>query len=458
MTQKEGAEDKPPALRRIADELLEAYLADELDAEARVRLESILAESPQDQEQLKALRERTESFLLKYPLEPLLERFQEERRRNVSLKSHRTLLQSLAPVLASIVRNYRAPDDMAGGSQIIDALFQHPGTEFLVLSPPATEVMRTPHVSALLDVWFAPIEHGPHGLPLGLLQHLAQHRGTQESGITQEPAPLERANWDRNLKVSFVPLPRLEGWELWALVFQEATRLSKQPRKDLLQSGKPLQKTPEENIPRTGFGRWPQQLRARPMDQGWSLLRFAGTGDSGKRSSSPGSMGRPSLKIPDADASAALGFLSPEDVAANSDLIRIWETTRGAWPQVALPADIFIRYMARLLHEERTAGHSIEELDLDGLYLACACVNYIPKAIEMLDQHYLASLPALLGYLDLSAAMLDEVCQRVCTSLLVRTPKAEPRLAQYTGRGMLLLWIRDIAVRMASMQSEEGDG
>ncbi|HYH95476.1 sigma-70 family RNA polymerase sigma factor [Hyalangium sp.] len=136
-------------------------------------------------------------------------------------------------------------------------------------------------------------------------------------------------------------------------------------------------------------------------------------------------------------------------------LRRAWETGCRRWPQVDLPADVFIRHLLRLLPEDSDEGSlelQIMPLDVEGLYLACACVNHVPGALEMLERNYLAKLPALLGYLKLSAAVLDEVCQRVRTHLLVRTPKAGFRLAEYTGRGALLIWMRVIAVRMAIQQ------
>jgi RNA polymerase sigma-70 factor len=120
---------------------------------------------------------------------------------------------------------------------------------------------------------------------------------------------------------------------------------------------------------------------------------------------------------------------------------------------VDLPADVFIRHVAQRLpgvREEGSVEALIEKLDLDGLYLACACVNGVPTAIEMFEQHYLARLPSVIGYLKLSTAMMDEVCQQVRMHLLVRTSEAEPRLAEYTGRGALLSWMRVIAARMAS--------
>jgi RNA polymerase sigma-70 factor len=122
---------------------------------------------------------------------------------------------------------------------------------------------------------------------------------------------------------------------------------------------------------------------------------------------------------------------------------------------VDLPADAFSRHLLRLLpedSEEDSLESRVQPLELEGLYLACACVNEVPGALEALERDYLAKLPGLLGYLKLPAASLDEVCQQVRTHLLVRTPEGGLRLAEYTGRGALLIWIRVIAVRFALKQ------
>jgi RNA polymerase sigma-70 factor (ECF subfamily) len=133
-------------------------------------------------------------------------------------------------------------------------------------------------------------------------------------------------------------------------------------------------------------------------------------------------------------------------------LRRAWEIGRRRWPQVDLPADVFIRHLTQvqpMAREESSFVPLLEKLDFEGLYLACACLNDVPNAVDMLEQHYMAQLPELLRHLKLSNVMVDEVCQMVRTHLLVGTPKGGPQLTQYAGRGSLMSWIHVIAVRMA---------
>lgn len=143
------------------------------------------------------------------------------------------------------------------------------------------------------------------------------------------------------------------------------------------------------------------------------------------------------------------------DEAFDSLIRRAWEAGRRKWPEVDLPTEIFSRHLAGLLTqapEDEPLAVRIEQLDLEGLYLACACVSGVPGASELFEHHYMARLPALLGYLKLSHTMLDEVCQQLRMHLLLSTPEAPPRLASYTGRGALLSWMKVIAVRMAIRQ------
>lgn len=128
-------------------------------------------------------------------------------------------------------------------------------------------------------------------------------------------------------------------------------------------------------------------------------------------------------------------------------LRRAWEKGRERRPQVDLPFEVFARHVGPLLPEsshEEEGGLNVEEL-----YLACACVEQVPGAHEALERDYLAILPARLSHLRLSATVMDEVCQKVREHLLVGSPKAGPKLAGYKGKGSLLTWMQVMATRMA---------
>ncbi|SEL63046.1 RNA polymerase sigma-70 factor [Stigmatella aurantiaca] len=145
-----------------------------------------------------------------------------------------------------------------------------------------------------------------------------------------------------------------------------------------------------------------------------------------------------------------------DDVAALEALLRrAWDTARAPWPRVAVPPEVFVRHLSLKLSSTELAGPVaglLEQLVLPDLYLACACGQEVPGALQALEHHYLGKVPQLLGYLRLPEPILDDVCQLVRIHLLVGTAESRPRLMEYTGRGALLSWLRVIAVRMALKQ------
>ncbi len=146
-------------------------------------------------------------------------------------------------------------------------------------------------------------------------------------------------------------------------------------------------------------------------------------------------------------------FASSEEGAALEALLtRAWETSRERWPDVALPAETFVKHLAERLPKAAAQGPLeplLAELSLAELYLACACLQGLSSAIQAFERNYLARLPALLRSPSMSDAMIEDACQLVRMRLLVAMPESAPKLAEYTGRGALLSWVRVTAVRTA---------
>lgn len=84
--------------RRVTEPLLEFYLVDSLDAEARAQVEAVLAESAADRKRLEELRAESTAFLVQHPPGPLVERFEASQ-----FRWWRSPLMLLVPVLASVV-------------------------------------------------------------------------------------------------------------------------------------------------------------------------------------------------------------------------------------------------------------------------------------------------------------------------------------------------------------------
>jgi DNA-binding CsgD family transcriptional regulator len=143
-------------------------------------------------------------------------------------RREQALLQLLTPVLASTLRNCRMLGEVETRGHLVDALFRHQGLESLVLTPPSTEVMRTPHATSLLAAWFAPSELTRQGVPAALVDHLAKLGGPGRARKHRADT-WERSGPDKSLKVTFVPLPEQEGRRLWALLLQEIPHVTPVP-------------------------------------------------------------------------------------------------------------------------------------------------------------------------------------------------------------------------------------
>ncbi|WP_164014099.1 sigma factor-like helix-turn-helix DNA-binding protein [Pyxidicoccus trucidator] len=127
-------------------------------------------------------------------------------------------------------------------------------------------------------------------------------------------------------------------------------------------------------------------------------------------------------------------------------LVEHLAAARAAWPTVTLPVESFLRHVARHLPAEATAD-VLRQLHGADLYLACACAEGNPQALRAFDQHVLQKVPPKLG--GLPHATVDEVLQVLRARLLMGRGDAPPKVADYSGRGPLVAWVRITGVRIA---------
>jgi RNA polymerase sigma-70 factor (ECF subfamily) len=114
------------------------------------------------------------------------------------------------------------------------------------------------------------------------------------------------------------------------------------------------------------------------------------------------------------------------------------------WPSVRLGQERFVKHLARHLPEG--GEKALRALHAADLYLACACSEGEPLALHTFEQHVLQRVPHRLG--QLAASTVDDVLQELRQRLLVGRGDAPPRIADYSGRGPLLAWVRIIAARI----------
>ncbi|MCP3100458.1 helix-turn-helix transcriptional regulator [Myxococcus sp. K15C18031901] len=140
----------------------------------------------------------------------------------------RAFLQRLTPILARTVRNCLMLGDLARQGDLLEQLFRHTGLESMVLSPPNTELMRTPRSTALLHRWFPDAPCGRFGLPQVLLEALeGLSRSGERMRSGQDVLTFRRPG--RSLKVTFLRLPGQLGRTPWALLFQEVSHEAQVP-------------------------------------------------------------------------------------------------------------------------------------------------------------------------------------------------------------------------------------
>lgn len=125
---------------------------------------------------------------------------------------------------------------------------------------------------------------------------------------------------------------------------------------------------------------------------------------------------------------------------SEDQVTRALEVGRRAWPGLEIAEPRARAFLAARLE----AGG---DLALSDLYLACACVERMPGALEAFEAH---CIPAVAGALSRLGArgLIDEVGQMLRTQLFVG-PEGTGLIATYSGRGSLRSWLRVIAVREA---------
>jgi RNA polymerase sigma-70 factor (ECF subfamily) len=96
-------------------------------------------------------------------------------------------------------------------------------------------------------------------------------------------------------------------------------------------------------------------------------------------------------------------------------------------------------------HLDARAAGSLEALHVEDLYLACACLHQVPTALERFDVEVLPRVDAVVRRYDSSDAFADEVRQALRHKLFM----PPPRIAEYSGQGPLVSWLRSAAARTA---------
>jgi RNA polymerase sigma-70 factor (ECF subfamily) len=121
---------------------------------------------------------------------------------------------------------------------------------------------------------------------------------------------------------------------------------------------------------------------------------------------------------------------------------------RVAWPEIAIEASAFVRYLADRLDFHGDLEAALQAVRAKDLYLACGCADGDARAIAAFERTLLSRIPTFLARLDPSRDLADDVAQELREELLV--PKnGSAGITVYSGRGDLGSWLRVVSIRTA---------
>jgi RNA polymerase sigma-70 factor (ECF subfamily) len=146
------------------------------------------------------------------------------------------------------------------------------------------------------------------------------------------------------------------------------------------------------------------------------------------------------------------------DATLEAQLAAFVARGRAAYPELALDGVAFVRFLARAIARAGSeAPQSLGEIEVEDLYLACACAAGVTGAAERFDERCGARLRTVLATVAKSPDLRSEVEQRVRDTLLVGTAEEAPKIGNYGGLGTLERWVAVVAQRqVASLLRHEG--
>lgn len=124
----------------------------------------------------------------------------------------------------------------------------------------------------------------------------------------------------------------------------------------------------------------------------------------------------------------------------------------AAWPDIELSSRAYFRFLAR--HVPRDGRHVIGALDTlktADMYLAAACLERIPAALEVFERQFLSMTSPVLARVRVSLDVIDEAKQVLRHRFFVGAGNAGPKMAEYSGVGPLHAWVK-VAIARAALR------
>ncbi len=132
--------------------------------------------------------------------------------------------------------------------------------------------------------------------------------------------------------------------------------------------------------------------------------------------------------------------------AARLDYDALAKAGGATWSDLGLDAAAFtahVRSLGSAIEVEAATRHAAD------LYLACACLAQLPKALRAFESTYLSRVPEFIARIGCERDFVQEVTQSLRARLLVADPPDPARIASYSARAPLLSWVAVCAQRAA---------
>jgi RNA polymerase sigma-70 factor (ECF subfamily) len=152
-----------------------------------------------------------------------------------------------------------------------------------------------------------------------------------------------------------------------------------------------------------------------------------------------------------AELDAAEGALASPADDLEPRLAALVARGRTAHPSLVVDGEAFVRHLARCWSRGGEPRPHLEQLAVEDLYLACACLSGVEGAAAGFEVRCRVRLRAVLAAAARSPERRAEVEQRVRDLVLVGTVDAPPKITNYLGQGPLDRWVAVVAQRQAVM-------
>ncbi len=136
------------------------------------------------------------------------------------------------------------------------------------------------------------------------------------------------------------------------------------------------------------------------------------------------------------------------------------KSAASAWPDVQIPSEHFVGYLAERADVRHPPIEAIARLPLADLYVACGCARGDSVAIAAFLPLYGPKLRGVIGRVDSAPEFVDDVMNELGEALLGeiegRGPTGrEGKITQYRGRAPLEVWLMASARRRALTRKGE---